>query len=154
MIIKKVIGELAVTLCCISSFGCRTAVATHPSVVLFGADGKEVPVRVEIAREPEERERGLMFRRTLAADAGMIFIYPAEGRLSFWMKNTYIPLDMIFINDAMRIVGIIENAQPLTLDARGVDVPARFVLEVNAFFSHRHGIMQGSRVRFEDLPSN
>ena len=76
--------------------------------------------RVELALTPEEQERGLMFREHLDADAGMLFVFEAPSAHVFWMKNTLIPLDMIFIGADWRIAGIVENAEPQTLtDARG-----------------------------------
>ncbi len=131
--------------------GRRQQAASPPQVVLQGADDQEIVVQVEVARQPNERERGLMFRKELAENSGMLFVYPSEAPLTFWMKNTYLPLDMIFINDTMRIVGIVENAEPLTIEARSIDTPARYVLEVNGFFAHRHGIQSGSRVRFKNI---
>jgi uncharacterized membrane protein (UPF0127 family) len=139
------------TLIFLADQGCQKETSGPPQVVLQGANGKEIFVKVEIASQPQERERGLMFRKELAENAGMLFVYQAEAPLSFWMKNTYLPLDMIFINDSMRIVGVVENATPLTLEPRSVDTPARYVLEVNGFFMRRHGILQGSRVRFEGI---
>lgn len=130
--------------------GCRSAPEGPARVVLPAATG-EVAVRVEVVRRPEERERGLMYRRHLDEDAGMLFVYPAEGHLRFWMKNTYLPLDMIFIGDNRRIVGVVRRAAPLTEEGREVDAPARFVLEVNGGFCDRHRIQIGGEVRFENV---
>ncbi|NMB76374.1 MAG: DUF192 domain-containing protein [Myxococcales bacterium] len=132
------------------SAGCRRAPEGPARVFLPSAAG-EVAVRVEVVRRPEERERGLMYRRQLDEDAGMLFVYPAEGRLRFWMKNTYLPLDMIFIGDNRRIVGVVKRAAPLTEEGREVDAPARFVLEVNGGFFERHRVQLGGEVRFENV---
>ena len=126
------------------------AVAARVSVAVAG--GRSVPFRVEIARLPKEREQGLMYRDRMAADAGMLFIFEHPGPLSFWMKNTLIPLDMIFIGGDRRIVGIVENAEPGTLSARQVDGPAKYVLEINGGLSAKLGIQAGTAVDLSGVP--
>jgi uncharacterized membrane protein (UPF0127 family) len=132
------------------------ALATAPSsarVVLLPPGRDPVSVRVEVARTEEERRRGLMFRKHMDQDTGMIFLFERAEPLTFWMHNTYIPLDMIFIDEAMRVLGIVENAEPLTDSARAVPGRSRYVLEVNAGFSRRAGIASGTAVRFEGVAS-
>jgi uncharacterized membrane protein (UPF0127 family) len=119
-----------------------------PVVVLRPSGRPEVRVRVELARTPAERARGLMFREQLEPDAGMLFIYDEEQNLAFWMKNTLIPLDMIFISKDFQVVGIVENAAPQTETSRRIDQPAQFVLEVNAGFAAANGIGPGIEVEF------
>jgi hypothetical protein len=92
-----------------------------------------------------------MFRRRMDEDAGMIFLFERSEVQDFWMKNTYLPLDMIFIGSDMRVVGVVEDAQPLTETTRTVGQPSQYVLEVNAGFARRHGIGPGSRVTFEGV---
>jgi uncharacterized membrane protein (UPF0127 family) len=122
---------------------------TETAVVVLKPSGRpEVRVRVELARTAAERARGLMFREQLEPDAGMLFIYEGERNLSFWMKNTLIPLDMIFISKELRVVGIVENAVPQTETSRRIDQPAQFVLEVNAGFAAANGIGPGTEVEF------
>jgi uncharacterized membrane protein (UPF0127 family) len=150
-VVATIIGFGVLMLIWCTDSGCQKETGVPPQVILQGARGAEVVVQVEVASDPNERERGLMFRTELAENAGMLFVYPSEAPLSFWMKNTYLPLDMIFINDTMRIVGVVENAQPLTLEAHSVTTPARYVLEVNGLFVRRHGISPGSRVRFKNI---
>jgi uncharacterized membrane protein (UPF0127 family) len=82
-------------------------------------------------------------------DAGMLFLFEHPERLTFWMRNTYIPLDMVFIASSMRIQGVVENAEPLTDAARAVEGESQYVLEVNAGFSRRYGLTKGTVVRFE-----
>ncbi len=137
---------------CAAGTGCREEAAGPPRVMLSGRGGQEVAVAVEVVRRPHALRQGLMYRDRLAAAGGMLFVYPAEDQRSFWMKNTYIPLDIVFIGDNRRIVGIVRDAQPLTTTPRRVDAPSRFVLEVNAGFTRRHGVRTGSRVRFENVP--
>jgi uncharacterized membrane protein (UPF0127 family) len=122
-----------------------------PMVVLRPEGRLEVRVQVELARTSQERERGLMFREHLDADAGMLFLYEEEGLLAFWMRNTLIPLDMIFISADHRVVGIVENAEPQTDTVRQVDGPSQFVLEVNGGFAAAHGVTAGTPVEFRNI---
>jgi uncharacterized membrane protein (UPF0127 family) len=128
-----------------------SACASEPRVILHSARG-DVPVDVEVAATPERRSLGLMYRKELGADAGMLFIFDEPDRLTFWMKNTPLPLDMIFIGADRRIVGVVKDAVPHTTTARGVDGLSLYVLEVNAGFSERHGVKAGDRVSFADVP--
>ena len=73
---------------------------------------------VELARTDDERARGLMYRRELAPEAGMLFLFSESEQRAFWMKNTLIPLDMLFIDDGGRVVGLVERAEPLTTSPR------------------------------------
>jgi uncharacterized protein len=122
-----------------------------PRVHLTAADGREHAVVVEVVRTEAEVQRGLMYRRHLAPDHGMLFLMPEERVHTFWMKNTYLPLDMIFIGRDLSVVGIVEDVPPQTLDLRYVDAPSRYVLEVNAGWSRQHGVAAGARVRFENV---
>ncbi len=108
-------------------------------------------VQVEIADTPDTRARGLMYRRDLPADAGMLFIFTTESQQQFWMKNTPLPLDMIFIDKGRRIVGIVPETRPFTTNPLGVDAPSQYVLEVNGGFCARHGIQAGDIVDFGRL---
>ena len=110
-----------------------------------------VVVPVEIVHTPATRQRGLMFRDTLPSDAGMLFLFEEERQQRFWMRNTNIPLDMIFIRTDRSILGIVENAEPHTDDSRFVPGPSQYVLEVNAGFARKYGIEAGMMVRFEGM---
>lgn len=101
---------------------------------------------VEIARSDGQRARGLMFRRSLAPDRGMLFIYPSPRLISMWMKNTYIPLDMIFIGAGGEVVSIHERAVPHSLTPIGSGKRAVAVLEVPGGTAGRLGIRPGDRV--------
>jgi uncharacterized membrane protein (UPF0127 family) len=126
--------------------------AAAPHVVVETAAGPRHSVAVELARTDAERARGLMFRKSLAPDAGMLFLFEESAEHGFWMQNTLIPLDMIFVDDGGRIVGIVERAEPLTTTLRTVGVPSRYVLEVNGGWATAHGVARGDRVRFEGVP--
>ena len=90
-----------------------------------------------------------MYRDHMAEDSGMIFVFSAPDHLNFWMKNTEIPLDMIFADPRGRIVGIVTNAEPYTETPRGVDADSEYVLEVNGGFAARHHIAPGDRLVFD-----
>jgi uncharacterized membrane protein (UPF0127 family) len=107
-----------------------------------------IALTVEIAAQDGERQKGLMFRKQLADDEGMIFLFATERYNSFWMHNTLIPLDMFFIDSDWNVVGVVENAQPLTDDPRRVPKMSRYVLEVKAGFAQRHGLGAGAHVKF------
>lgn len=101
---------------------------------------------VELALTPQQRARGLMFRKSLAADAGMLFDFGAPGRVAMWMKNTLIPLDMIFIKPGGIIANIASGTVPLSLVPVPSNGPVRGVLEVRAGTAARLGIRPGDRV--------
>ena len=101
---------------------------------------------VEMAVTPEEQARGLMFRRSLPEGQGMLFDFQRDQELSFWMKNTYIPLDMIFIRSDGRIHRIAENTEPLSERLVPSLGPARAVLEVIAGTARKLGLAPGDRV--------
>jgi uncharacterized membrane protein (UPF0127 family) len=125
--------------------------ARIPAVRIKSQKGAVLNVEVEIARKPAERNLGLMYRRTLDKDNGMLFIFEDEIKHTFTMKNTFIPLDMIFIGRDMRIAGWVENAKPLSQEKFEIVRPSQYVLEVNAFFCRDHGIAVGDEVTFKNI---
>lgn len=122
-----------------------------PRVIFTKPDGKKITVRVELACNYEQRRRGLMHRKNMADDRGMLFLFPTSEIHSFWMKNTFIPLDMIHIDRNKVIVGIVEDAKPHDESGHGVGKKALYVLEVNAFFAKMHNIKAGDVVQFLDI---
>jgi uncharacterized membrane protein (UPF0127 family) len=100
---------------------------------------------IEIADDPAEQARGLMFRPTLAADAGMLFIFDPPRPAHFWMRNTMIPLDMIFIDDAGRVESIAERPDTFSDRVSSSRGPVRAVLEVNGGVSRLLGISPGAQ---------
>ncbi|MDP2602433.1 MAG: DUF192 domain-containing protein [Deltaproteobacteria bacterium] len=124
----------------------------EPRVIISTREGREAAFQVEVADTPTKRELGLQYRKELAADRGMIFLFPAPSLQSFWMKNTPLPLDMIFIGSDRKIAGIVEQTVPFSLEPRSVGAPSQFVLEINGGLSKRLGIRAGDAVRFEGLP--
>lgn len=103
--------------------------------------------QVEVMRTNEQRARGLMFRRYLPADRGMLFDFKKEQPVMMWMRNTYIPLDMIFIARDGTVINVAENAEPLSERTIASARPAYAVLEVNAGTARRIGLKAGDHVR-------
>ncbi|HEX2673683.1 MAG TPA: DUF192 domain-containing protein, partial [Polyangiaceae bacterium] len=106
-------------------------------------------IAVEVAATDAARERGLMYVKKLPDDQGMIFDWPEPAQRSFWMHNTCIPLDMMFIARDGTITGILEQVPTLNDEPRGVPCPAAYVLEVNAGWSRAHGIQPGTTAHIE-----
>jgi uncharacterized protein len=107
---------------------------------------------VELAVTPEERARGLMFREYLAPDRGMLFIYPDEGVHYFWMKNTLIPLDMVWINGNREVISISKDAQPCQTSqcpSIGPGQKVQYVLELNGGTSDEIGLAIGDKITFD-----
>ena len=122
------------------------------TVTIETAGGAKHRFNVELATTPAQVAQGLMFRRQMAADAGMLFLFERNEPASFWMKNTYIPLDMIFIGMDGRILNIAERTIPLSETPVNATGPTRAVLEVNGGTASRLGLKPGDRVRHSALP--
>ncbi|HRE91755.1 MAG TPA: DUF192 domain-containing protein [Myxococcota bacterium] len=130
-----------------------TAPVTRPGPkVVFPTKSGPIEVSVVIARTSEELQRGLMFVDKLEAGRGMLFLMPERRIQRFWMKNTYIPLDMIFIDEDLKVVGLVENAEPHSETSRFVDHPSRYVLEVRGGYAKKVGIEPGQTVSFVGVP--
>jgi uncharacterized membrane protein (UPF0127 family) len=117
-----------------------------PRVALSFPEGRDAALNVELTRTPDEHARGLMYRRSMPEDRGMLFRMGERIEHTFWMRNTCISLDLMFIDDDGTIVGIVENAPTLTDAQQTVGCPSSWVLEVNAGWSRRHGVASGQRV--------
>jgi len=127
--------------------------ATPTAVVAFVLPSKsEVRVNVELARNEDERRRGLMYRRSLAGGSGMLFVFPESGPHQFWMHNTYIPLDMVFLDADKKVVFVEERAEPMTDTPRGPSAPTLYVVEVPGGWARSHGIEPGVTARFSGVP--
>lgn len=123
------------------------AAACDPARVDLRGDWGQARFSVEVAATPAERSMGLMHRETLAQSAGMLFVYEHPQPVSFWMRNTLIPLDMIFMDATGTVERVHENAVPLdeTGIPGGTDI--QFVLEINAGLARRLGIAEGTELR-------
>jgi uncharacterized protein len=111
---------------------------------------KDKKIQVEVARSEKEQEKGLMFRERLGKDEGMLFVYEREGFLTFWMKNTRIPLSIAFISKNGRIVDI-QDMEPFSLQSHVSAFPAQFALEMNQGWFQKNRIQVGDPVK---LPSS
>lgn len=125
--------------------GAAAAAGCDPARVRLDASGGPVVFAVEIADDPAEMARGLMFRDRLAREAGMLFVYDPPQPATFWMKNTMIPLDMVFIDDAGRVLNVEAGAVPYSLAARSSSGPVRAVLEINGGLAAELGIGPGTQ---------
>jgi uncharacterized membrane protein (UPF0127 family) len=123
----------------------RPAPAAVTARIAF-PDAPGVTVKAEVVRSQHDMARGLMYRRSLPEDGGMLFDLRVRTDHKFWMHNTCIPLDLLYVDDDGLIVGIVENAPTLDDESRGVDCPSVYVLEVNAGWTRRHGVKAGQRL--------
>ena len=122
--------------------------------LIIHAGGSSYKFEVELATTPAEREQGLMFRKSLAPNAGMLFLYPDEQQVAFWMKNTLIPLDMLFLKADGSIARIAHDAVPLDETPIPSGTPVRAVLEVNGGTAQALGIKEGDKVDYPAAPAS
>lgn len=133
--------------------GCTKNFSEMPkniSGILIDNGEKTIQINVEIADDNDERGKGLMFRESLDESSGMLFVFEDEDYQTFWMKNTLIPLDIIFIGKNFKIADI-KNASPCRADPCMLyksSKPAKLVLEVNGNFSMKNKIRTGNKVLF------
>ena len=114
---------------------------------------KDVYFNVEIAREKVDRDKGLMFRKNLNLGKGMLFIFPNESKVSMWMKNTLISLDIIFVSKNYKIVDIVNNAKAMSKEILTSRVKAKYALEINAGLVKKLNIKIGNNIYFEEVNS-
>ena len=132
----------------LGAVACRSAGSLPTVSLTFTAPtGKVSPsFLMEVAATPAARSKGLMFRRSVAANEGMIFLFNDERRQSFWMKNTIIPLDMVFVSSDWKVVGILSDVPPLTENPRFVEAPSQYVLEFAAGTAAGLELVTGAKV--------
>lgn len=116
-------------------------------VVLLESGASQYRFEVEVADDPSERAEGLMYRTSLADNAGMLFLYPKAQPVEFWMKNTPLPLDIVFIREDGTIARIAESTTPMSEDLIPSGEPVRAVLEVKAGTMRQLGVAVGDRLR-------
>ncbi|MFT3690102.1 DUF192 domain-containing protein [Paenirhodobacter sp.] len=136
---------LAVVFAALSSAAWSGPVQCRPNTaVLSRSDGAVAATfRVELADDEGERSQGLMRRESMPRSAGMLFIYPSERPVAFWMRDTLIPLDMLFIDGTGRVVAVHPRARPLDETPIPSGVPVQFVLEINGGLAERLGLTPG-----------
>ncbi len=115
-------------------------------------DGGQAVFRVELAVDAAARQRGLMFRESLPRFSGMLFAYPAPERASFWMKNTPIPLDILFFDGRGVLKRLHRDAEPYSLDSIPGGDGIQFVLEINGGLSAELGVVEGAEIRHPLVP--
>jgi uncharacterized membrane protein (UPF0127 family) len=123
----------------------RDADSPARPVVVIEQGQARATVSVELAVTPQQRAQGLMYRRALDPDAGMLFIFPTDSRSGFWMRNTYIPLDIAYIDARFTVIDI-RQGTPLDETVLTPDASYRYVLEVNQGWFAAHGLGVGARV--------
>jgi uncharacterized membrane protein (UPF0127 family) len=120
--------------------------SVNVATIAINSGGKTVNVNAEMAVTNEERARGLQGRESLAKNAGMWFVFQGETHDAFWMKDTFIPLDIIFVGPDMKVVDIIENTVPKSTDLLISKVPYQYVLEVEAGFVSDNDVKIGDEL--------
>ncbi|MEM9634356.1 MAG: DUF192 domain-containing protein [Pseudomonadota bacterium] len=136
--------SLLMTAVLVNAANAQEALSTETLLVKSGE--AEHRFLVEVAATDIERARGLMFREEMAADHGMLFIFEGEGERFFWMKNTPLPLDIIYVDNAGHIVSIAAETTPFSEAVIPSGKPARFVLEVNAGIAEKLAIKVGDQI--------
>jgi uncharacterized protein len=112
-------------------------------------NGKEIAkIDIEIAEKETERNQGLMYRTHMGEFQGMLFLFDKPAPQAFWMHNTYISLDIIYVNEKKEVVSIQKNAAVQSDQSLPSLKPAQYVVEVNAGFSDRYGIVEGTKIQF------
>jgi uncharacterized protein len=129
------------------AFPMAAAAKCQPDQLELRWPGGQARFHVEIADDADERARGLMFRESMARSAGMLFVYEHPQHAAFWMKNTLIPLDMIFADAQGRVTSVHSNAIPQDLTAIDGGAGVKYVLEINGGLAQRLGISAGAEMR-------
>lgn len=143
---------LALALAVLPGCAWAEAVCAPDRLDIRWQDGRE-SFAVELADDPAERAQGLMFRESLPLSQGMLFVYETPGRPGFWMKNTLIPLDMIFADHTGTVTRVHENAIPGDLNPVDGGPGVMFVLEINGGLASRLGIAPGAVLRHPSVPA-
>ena len=125
--------------------------AEETTKVIINNNIKDIHFNVEVVRKKIERERGLMFRKSLNLNRGMLFIFTNESKVNMWMKNTLISLDIIFISKNYKIVDIINNAKAMSKEILTSKVKAKYALEINAGLVKKLNIKIGNNINFEEV---
>ena len=147
-------GSVVAAIGLVTLFAGAAGAACSPDVAELRGTGAAARFSVEVADDPAERAVGLMNRESMPSSAGMLFVYERPQRAQFWMRNTLIPLDMIFVNQTGLVTHVHENAIPL--DETGIDggPDVKFVLEINGGLARALGIGAGAALRHPAVPQD
>ena len=148
MVLSRRVVLLTAGLLAFSSTARADLVTFSKSKLVITTGKGQFPFDIELALTPPQMAQGLMYRRTLASDAGMLFDYGDPQPIAMWMKNTFIPLDMVFVGKDGKVVDLHERAVPMSLDTIESKVPAKAVIELNAGTIARLGIQIGDTVHY------
>ena len=146
VLVSRVLVLVALMALAVTRPGLADVGFPEDDLAIVTAGGARHDFRIELAVTPEQRSQGLMHRKTLAPDAGMLFVYARPGEVAMWMKNTFISLDMLFISAEGEVVRIAERTEPLSLTTIRSGSPVKGVLEVVAGTAARLGIRPGDRI--------
>ena len=131
--------------CLLALFSCESSKPLS-SLKILSADGsKTIELKIETMDSESGRQLGLMYRKELPDNQGMLFVFPTEEPRSFWMKNTFLELDMLFFDSKKKLVSIVKRATPLTETRRDSNLPAQYVLEVLGGSAEKWGVEPGFR---------
>jgi uncharacterized membrane protein (UPF0127 family) len=142
MMLRRLLIVISLLLSPLTASALENFATSELTVVTAGGPQK---FTIELALSDAQMEQGLMFRRNLAPDAGMLFDFKRPTLVTMWMKNTFIPLDMLFLDGNGRILDIHQRAVPQSLDMISAKAPARYVIELNGGTAERLGIEPGDR---------
>lgn len=145
--LRRVLSAAAILAGLVSGAQAQQAMVlpVDPAPLVADTGTEKKSFKVEIADDETERSRGLMFRENMAPDHGMLFVYSEQQQVAFWMKNTILPLDLVFIDASGKVVGV-KQGTPYSEAPISPGVPARFVLELNAGTAARIGLDDGDTV--------
>lgn len=137
--------------------GCETEKKAETVEVQF-TDAQGVALspklEVELALTPAQQQMGLMYRQEMADERGMLFVFAHEEPRSFWMKNTYLKLDIVYLDKNFRVVSIVENATPHSTKPRPSGLPTKYVVEVNGGLTSKWGVKKGAILNAPELPGS
>jgi uncharacterized protein len=143
MLLRRHLLVIALLLAALPAWALENFATSELTIQTAGGPQK---FAIELALSDAQMEQGLMFRRSMAPDAGMLFDFKSPTNVTMWMKNTLIPLDMLFLDSSGRIIDIHERAVPLSTDIIAGKAPARYVIELNGGTVARLGIKPGDQV--------
>lgn len=150
--VRKFLTGLLVAILCPVIVSAETA--CREDTIQLRGDWGEARFRVEVVDTEQERAQGLMNRESLSTGAGMLFVFQKTEPVSFWMENTLIPLDLIFISENGQAARIHHNAQPMDRTPMPSELPVRYVLEINGGMARAMGISEGSELRHPSFLQN